>query len=74
MTRNNISIINCNTICSIKGLSFDCKDYTKEMKTVQVFWARLASFSQLGLISDPQISSTFKNGFGWLVDFGLTAL
>ena len=33
--------------------------YTKELKTVECtsFLARLASFGQLGLISDPQISS-----------------
>ena len=28
----------------------------------RVFWARLASFGQLGLISDPQIFSKFHNG------------
>ena len=36
----------------------------KELKTVecvQVFWARLACFGQLGLISDPQIFSKLKN-------------
>ena len=55
----------CNGICSIKGLSFGNKDYDKELKTVecvQVFWTRLASFGQLGLISDPQISSKLQNG------------
>ena len=55
----------CNGICSVKGLSFGSKDYNKELKTVecvQVFWARLACFGQLGLISDPQISSKLQNG------------
>ena len=55
----------CNGICSIKGLSFGSKDYNKELKTVecvQVFWARLACFGQLGLISDHQISSKLCNG------------
>ena len=36
------------------------KSYSlKELKTVEckVFWTRLASFGQLGLTSDPQISS-----------------
>ena len=50
--------------CSIKGLSFGSKDYTKELKTVEckVFWVRLASFGELGLISDPKISSKLQNG------------
>ena len=30
-------------------------------KSVQVFWARLASFGQLGLIIDPLIISMFPN-------------
>ena len=49
-------------ICSIKGVFFGSKDYSKELKlsSVHVFWARLASFGTLGLISDPQISSNSK--------------
>ena len=45
-------------------VSFGSKDYTKELKlsSVQVFWARLDSFGQLGLITDPQIPSKFHNG------------
>ena len=31
-------------------------------RVYRVFWDRLASFGQLGLISDPQISSKFQNG------------
>ena len=31
-------------------------------RVYRVFWDRLASFSQLGLISDTQISSKFQNG------------
>ena len=50
-------------ICSIKELFFGSKGYTKELKlsNVQVFSARLACFGQLGLISDPQISSKLQN-------------
>ena len=49
----------------MKGLSFGSKDYNTELKTVecvQVLWARLACFGQLGLISDPQISLKLQNG------------
>ena len=35
---------------------------TENFPSVQVFWARLASFDQLGLISDPQIPSKLQNG------------
>ena len=47
-----------------KRLSFESKDCTKELKlsSVLVFWARLLSFGQLGLISEPQISSKLQNG------------
>ena len=31
-------------------------------RVYRVFWDRLASFGQLGLNSDPQISSKFQNG------------
>ena len=36
-------------------LSFRSKEYTEELKvySVQVFWTRLASFDQLGLICEP---------------------
>ena len=34
----------------------------RKMSSVQVFWARLASFGQIGLSSDPQISSKLQNG------------
>ena len=37
-------------------------DYTKELQMYKFFWARLASFGQLGLISDPQIFSKLQNG------------
>ena len=45
------------------------KEYPLEAKTapknrnksVHIFWARLASFGHLGLISDPQIVSKFYN-------------
>ena len=30
-------------------------------KSVQIFWARLASFGHLGLISDPLIVSNLRN-------------
>ena len=33
-----------------------------KLLSVQIFWARLASFGQLGHISDPQISSKLPNG------------
>ena len=40
-------------------------EYTKELKEyrVQVFWARLAGFCHLGIISDPLIISKFHSGF-----------
>ena len=44
---------------------FPTYSYTKELKklaSVQVFWARLASFGQLGLMSYPKISLKLHNG------------
>ena len=32
-----------------------------KLSSVQVFWARLSNFGQLGLISDPQIYSKLQN-------------
>ena len=51
-------------ICSVKGYPFEARITPKNCKlsSVQVSWARLASFGQLGLFSDPQISSKFQNG------------
>ena len=47
-------------ICSIKGLSFErtenCRVYNK------FYGPDLASFGQLGFISDPQMSSKLQNG------------
>ena len=37
-------------------------DELKTVECVRVFWARLACFGQLGLISDHQISSKLCNG------------
>ena len=46
----------------LKRLSFGSKECTKELKLECAnFWARLASFGQLGLISDPLIVSKFHN-------------
>ena len=35
---------------------------TENCRVYKFFWARLAGFGQLGLISDPQISSKLQNG------------
>ena len=50
-------------IYSIKGLSFGSKITPKNLKTVECtsFFVRLASFGQIGLISDHQISSKLQN-------------
>ena len=47
-----------------KKITFGSKDTPKngKLSSVQVFWDRLASISQLGLTSDPQISSKLQNG------------
>ena len=46
-----------------KMVSFGSKEYAKELKvkSVQHFRARLASFSHLCLIIDPQMDSKFLN-------------
>ena len=41
----------------LKRLSFG----NKECEFVQIFWARIANFCHLGLISDPLIVSKFHN-------------
>ena len=48
----------------MKVLYFGSKDYTKDLKmsSAQVFWDRLANFSQLGPISDSRISPKLQNG------------
>ena len=45
----------------LKWLSFGSQEYTKKLKvkSVQIFWARLASFSHLGLVNDPLMVSKF---------------
>ena len=46
----------------LKMLSFGSKERTKEPKLeCAYFWARLASFGHLGLISDPLIVSEFPS-------------
>ena len=46
----------------LKMLSFASKECTKELKLeCAIFWARLASFGNLGHISDPLIVSKFHN-------------
>ena len=52
-------------IFSIKVLVFGSKDYTKEQKTVEYtgfLGQTIAGFDQLGLGSDPEISSKLRNG------------
>ena len=48
-------------ICSIRGLAYGSKDYTKELKTVgcTIFLGQTSWFRP---ISEPQISSKLQNG------------
>ena len=48
----------------VTKLSFGSKGHIKKLKmySVQVFWARLASFGPSGTISDPLKVSKFYNG------------
>ena len=46
----------------LKGYPLEAKTAPKNWKqSVHIFWARLASFGHLGLISDPLIVSKFHN-------------
>ena len=53
---------NSRSKCSKKGYPLEAKNAPKNWNyCVQTFWARLASFCHLGLISDPLIVSKFHN-------------
>ena len=46
----------------LKGYPLEAKNASKNWnKSVHIFWARLASFCHLGLISDPLIVLKFHN-------------
>ena len=46
----------------LKGCPLGAKHASKNWnQSVHIFWARLASFGHLGLISDPLIVSKFNN-------------
>ena len=53
------SVVWCNILCKyiLKGLTLERNEHSQNWKQLkcQVFWARLVSFGQLGLISDPHI-------------------
>ena len=52
----------CSIEYVLKRVSFGSKECTEELKLeCAYFWARLASFGHLGLISDPLIVSKFHN-------------
>ena len=43
-------------------VKFNMFSFGGKLSSVQVFWGRLASYGQIGLISDPQIYSKLQNG------------